>query len=86
MARSKKTGRKIIIATFIEPLDVLTTKGVTEIMKEEAREEAVGKKFAPNAKFGRLHARLPYELEGQRKKNSAAVEASGRNGEQAAPA
>ena len=39
-ARSKKTGRKIIIATFIEPLDVLTTKGVTDIMKEEAREEA----------------------------------------------
>ena len=36
----KKTGRKIIIATFIEPLDVLTTKGVTDIMKEEAREEA----------------------------------------------
>ena len=34
-ARSKKTGRKIIIATFIQPLDVLTTKGVTEIMKEE---------------------------------------------------
>tara|TARA_Y100001970_G_C13577430_1_gene529236 strand:- start:136 stop:561 length:426 start_codon:yes stop_codon:yes gene_type:complete len=39
-ARSKKTGRKIIIATFIEPLDVLTTQGVTEIMKNEAREEA----------------------------------------------
>ena len=39
-ARSKKTGRKIIIATFIEPLDVLTTKGVSEIMKEEAREDA----------------------------------------------
>ena len=39
-ARSKKTGRKFIIATFIEPLDVLTTKGVTEIMKEEARDEA----------------------------------------------
>ena len=39
-ARSKKTGRKIIIATFIEPLDVLTTKGVTDIMKAEAREEA----------------------------------------------
>ena len=39
-ARSKKTGRKIIIATFIEPLDVLTTKGVSEIMKEEARDEA----------------------------------------------
>ena len=39
-ARSKKTGRKIIIATFIEPLDVLTTKGVTDIKKEEASEEA----------------------------------------------
>ena len=39
-ARSKKTGRKIIIASFIEPLDVLTTQGVTEIMKNEAREEA----------------------------------------------
>jgi len=39
-ARSKKTGRKIIIATFIKPLDVLTTQGVTEIMENEAREEA----------------------------------------------
>ena len=39
-ARSKKTGRKIIISTFIEPLDVLTTQGVAEIMKNEAREEA----------------------------------------------
>ncbi len=39
-ARSKKTSRKIIIATFIEPLDVLTTQGVTEIMKNEARDEA----------------------------------------------
>ena len=39
-ARSKKTNRKIIIATFIEPLDVLTTKGVQEIMENEAREEA----------------------------------------------
>ena len=39
-ARSKKTGRKIIIATFIAPVDVLTTQGVTEIMKNEAREEA----------------------------------------------
>ena len=29
-ARSKKTSRKIIIATFIEPLDVLTTQGVSE--------------------------------------------------------
>ena len=39
-ARSKKTDRKIIIAAFIEPLDVLTTQGVEEIMKNEAREEA----------------------------------------------
>ena len=39
-ARSKKTSRKIIIATFIEPLDVLTTQGVTEIMKNEARDAA----------------------------------------------
>ena len=39
-ARSKKTNRKIIIATFVEPLDVLTTQGVTEIMQNEAREEA----------------------------------------------
>ena len=39
-SRSKKTNRKIIIATFIEPLDVLTTKGVSEIMQNEAREEA----------------------------------------------
>ena len=38
-ARSKKTNRKIIIAAFIEPLDVLTTQGVTEIMRNEAREE-----------------------------------------------
>ena len=42
-ARSKKTNRKKIIATFIEPLDVLTTKGVTEIMQNEAREEAESK-------------------------------------------
>ena len=39
-ARAKKTDRKIILATFIEPLDVLTTQGVQEIMKNEAREEA----------------------------------------------
>ena len=39
-ARSKKTNRKIMIATFIEPLDVLTTQGVTEIMQNEAREAA----------------------------------------------
>ena len=36
---TKKTGRKIILAAFIEPLDVLTTQGVSEIMKNEAREE-----------------------------------------------
>ena len=35
-ARSKKTGRKIIIATFVEPIDVLTTQGVSEIMRNEA--------------------------------------------------
>ena len=39
-AISKKTDRKIIIASFIEPFDVLTTKGVKEIMQNEAREEA----------------------------------------------
>ena len=39
-ARAKKTGRKIMLVTFIEPLDVLTTHGVQEIMKNEAREEA----------------------------------------------
>ena len=39
-ARAKKTDRKIIIAAFIEPIDVLTTQGVQEIMKNEAREEA----------------------------------------------
>ena len=39
-ARSKKTSRKIIIATFVEPIDVLTTQGISEIMKNEAREEA----------------------------------------------
>tara|TARA_B100001123_G_C14930585_1_gene875565 strand:- start:278 stop:742 length:465 start_codon:yes stop_codon:yes gene_type:complete len=42
-ARAKKTQRKIMIATFIEPLDVLTTQGVQEIMKNEAREEAEGR-------------------------------------------
>ena len=46
-ARSKKTSRKIMIASFIQPLDVLTTQGVTEIMQNEAREEAEKKiKFA----------------------------------------
>ena len=52
-ARSKKTGRKIIIATFIEPLDVLTTQGVTEIMKNEAREEAESEHAAEHSA---LHA------------------------------
>ncbi len=42
-ARSKKTGRKIIIATFVEPIDVLTTHGVSEIMKNEARDDAEGR-------------------------------------------
>tara|TARA_B100001540_G_C15414323_1_gene464747 strand:- start:14 stop:487 length:474 start_codon:yes stop_codon:yes gene_type:complete len=42
-ARSKKTSRKIMIVSFIQPLDVLTTQGVTEIMQNEAREEAENK-------------------------------------------
>ena len=42
-ARSKKTGRKIIIATFVEPIDVLTTHGVSEIMNNEARYDAEGR-------------------------------------------
>ena len=51
-ARSKKTSRKIIIATFIQPLDVLTTQGVTEIMKNEARDaaEALLQKAASHVK------------------------------------
>ena len=39
-ARSKKTGRKIIKATIVDTIDVLTTHGISEIMKNEAREEA----------------------------------------------
>ena len=50
-ARSKKTGRKIIIATFIEPPEVLTTKGVSEIMKEEAREKKLKKCLKKAASF-----------------------------------
>ena len=42
-ARSKKTEEKIIIATFVEPIDVLTTHGVSEIMKNEARDDAEGR-------------------------------------------
>ena len=34
-ARSKKTNRKIMIVSFIEPLDVLTTQGVNKIMQNE---------------------------------------------------
>ena len=49
-ARSKKTGRKIIIATFVEPIDVLTTQGVSEIMRNEAREEA-GSRLKEAASF-----------------------------------
>ena len=47
-ARAKKTGRKIIIASFIKPPDVLTTQGVTEIMRNEAREEAEEKQQVPS--------------------------------------
>ena len=39
-SRAKKTDRKIILVSFIEPLDVLTTQGVQNIMENEAREEA----------------------------------------------
>jgi len=54
-ARSKKTNRKIIIATFIEPLDVLTTQGVTEIMQNEAREEAEKKGIEISDPAARKH-------------------------------
>ena len=37
--RAKKTNGHIILASFIKPIDVLTTKSVTDIMKNEAREE-----------------------------------------------
>lgn len=36
--RAKKTDGHIILASFIAPIDVLTTKSVTDIMKNEARE------------------------------------------------
>lgn len=38
--RAKKSNGNLVLASFIEPLDVLTTKDVTDIMKNEAREEA----------------------------------------------
>ena len=39
-SRAKKTNGHIILASFIKPIDVLTTKNVGDIMKNEAREEA----------------------------------------------
>ena len=38
--RAKKTNGHVILTSIIKPLDVLTTKSVTDIMKNEAREEA----------------------------------------------
>tara|TARA_B100000029_G_C17573226_1_gene957351 strand:- start:1399 stop:1866 length:468 start_codon:yes stop_codon:yes gene_type:complete len=38
--RAKKTNGQITLVSFIEPIDVLTTKSVSDIMKNEAREEA----------------------------------------------
>ena len=38
--RAKKTDGNIILASFVKPIDVLTTKNVGDIMKNEAREEA----------------------------------------------
>ena len=38
--RTKKTNGHLILASFIKPIDVLTTKSVGDIMKNEAREEA----------------------------------------------
>tara|TARA_B100001123_G_C15247841_1_gene1001607 strand:+ start:766 stop:1233 length:468 start_codon:yes stop_codon:yes gene_type:complete len=38
--RAKKTDGNLILASFIKPIDVLTTKSVVDIMKNEAREEA----------------------------------------------
>ncbi|MBI29557.1 MAG: universal stress protein [Pelagibacteraceae bacterium] len=38
--RAKKTNGHLILASFIKPIDVLTTKSVGDIMKNEAREEA----------------------------------------------
>ena len=39
-ARAKKTDGHIVLASFIKPIDVLTTKSVSDIMKNEARDEA----------------------------------------------
>ena len=38
--RVKKLNGHLILASFIKPIDVLTTKSVGDIMKNEAREEA----------------------------------------------
>ena len=38
--RAKATNGNIILASFIKSIDVLTTKSVSDIMKNEAREEA----------------------------------------------
>ena len=38
--RAKKTEGQLTLVSFIEPIDVLTTKNVSDIMKNEAREEA----------------------------------------------
>ena len=38
--KAKKTNAHLILASFIKPIDVLTTKSVGDIMKNEARQEA----------------------------------------------
>ena len=38
--KAKKTNGHLILASFIKPIDVLTTKSVGDIMKNEARQEA----------------------------------------------
>lgn len=38
--RAKETNGNIILASFIKPIDVLTTKSIGDIMKNEARDEA----------------------------------------------
>jgi len=38
--RAKKTNGHLTLASFIKPIDVLTTKSVSEIMRNEARDDA----------------------------------------------
>lgn len=38
--KAKKTNGHLILASFIKPIDVLTTKSVGDIIKNEARQEA----------------------------------------------